>query len=534
VSALAGGGDLVRLALRRDRVRLAVWVLALTSLTLGTAAAFVELYPTEASRLQLSLGVATNPALLALVGPLFDPRSVGGLVAWRLGGLGAVLVALMSMFAVVRHTRAEEEAGRLELVGAGVVGRRAPLTAALLVATGAALLVGLVAAAGLVAVGLPVRGSLALGLALASAGWMFAAVAAVVAQLTEGARAATGLGATVLGGSFVLRAIGDAAGDGGLRILSWLSPIGWTQQVRPFAGERWWVFGLAGAVVASFVAVAYVLVARRDVGAGLLAAPLGPSSAPPRLRSPLALAWRLQRGALAGWTAGFLAFGAALGSIALGIGDLLKGNPQLEEMLGAMGMVREKMSDTFLATLFAQMGVLAAAYGVQATLRLRSEETTQRAEPVLATGTTRMGWASSHLVIAVAGTAVVLVASGVGAGVAHGLRTGDVGGQLPRLVAAAVAQLPAALVMTGLAAALFGFVPRFTSAAWGLLVLFLVVQQLGPMLRLDQLVMDLSPFSHAPQLPGGELSLAPVAGLTGVALLLSGVGLAAFDRRDVG
>jgi ABC-2 type transport system permease protein len=227
-------------------------------------------------------------------------------------------------------------------------------------------------------------------------------------------------------------------------------------------------------------------------------------------------------------------FGAALGSIALGIGDLLKGNPQLEELMAAMGLAGEGMIDAFLATLFAQMGVLAAAYGVQATLRLRSEETGQRAEPVLATGTSRVRWASSHLAIAGLGTAVVLVASGVGAGVAHGLRTGDVGGQLPRLVAAALAQLPAALVMTGLTAALFGILPRFTTAAWGLLALFLVVQQLGPMLKLDQLMMDLSPFTHAPQLPGGELALAPMAGLTAVALLLVLVGVAAFRRRDVG
>jgi polyether ionophore transport system permease protein len=534
MSALTGTGELARLALRRDRVRLGIWVLALTSITLGTAAAFATLYPTTASRLQFALGVGSNPALTALVGPLFDPRSLGGLVAWRLGSLGAVLVGLMCLFAVVRHTRAEEEAGRLELVGAGVVGRRAPLTAGLLVAMGAALAVGVVVAGGLAAIGLPLGGSVALGLALTSAGWMFAAIAAVTAQMTEGARAASAIAAAALGASFMLRAAGDSAGDGSLRWLSWLSPIGWTQQVRPFAGERWWVFGLAAALVVGLLAVAYALVGRRDVGAGLLPSRLGPGEASPRLRSPLALAWRLQRGAMAGWALGLLLFGAALGSIALGIGDLLKGNPQLEAMLASAGLSGEGLVDAFLATLLGQMGVLAAAYAVQATLRLRSEETGQRAEPVLATRTGRIRWASSHLAIAALGTVVVLVAVGVGAGISHGLRTGDVGGQVPRLVGAALAQVPAALVLAGLTVALFGLVPRFTAAAWGVLALFLVLQQLGPMLKLDQLVMDLSPFTHAPKLPGGELVLAPLAGLVGVALLLAMVGLAAFRRRDVG
>ncbi len=77
------------------------------------------------------------------------------MATWKLGVFGAVAVAVMSMFLVVRHTRGDEDAGRLELVGAGAVGRLAALTAGLLTALLANLGVGLLVAVGLTVGGLP-------------------------------------------------------------------------------------------------------------------------------------------------------------------------------------------------------------------------------------------------------------------------------------------------------------------------------------------------------------------------------------------
>ena len=62
--------------------------------------------------------------------------SLGAVTAWRYGIWAAIFAALMAIFLVVRHTRADEEAGRLELVGSAAVGRLAALTAALGVAVG--------------------------------------------------------------------------------------------------------------------------------------------------------------------------------------------------------------------------------------------------------------------------------------------------------------------------------------------------------------------------------------------------------------
>lgn len=170
---------------------------------------------------------------------------------------------------------------------------------------------------------------------------------------------------------------------------------------------------------------------------------------------------------------------------------------------------------------------------MQAALRLRVEETGQRAEPVLATAVGRVRWAGSHLVFAVLGPALALAAAGTAAGLVHGLRVGDVGGQLPRVLSGALVQLPAVWVLAGVAVALFGLAPRLTVLAWAALAACLVLGQLGEILQLKQLVMDLSPFTHLPRLPGGEVVALPLLWLVALAAALTAAGLAAFRRRDL-
>ena len=531
--SLVGTGALLRLALRRDRIRLPAWVAVLPLVAIVTASAFIELYPTPSSRLPFAMSIGRNAALRALVGTPFDLGSIGGLTAWRLGVLGAVLAALMSAFTVVRHTRAEEEAGRLELLGAGVVGRSAAPAAALIVAFGTNLLAALGVTAGLIALGLPAAGSLALGLALAGAGWLFAALAAVAAQIVDTARGARGIAGGVLGLSFLLRAAGDAAGEGGPSWLSWLSPIGWTQQIRPFAGERWGILVLATAVAVVFAVAALALAARRDVGASLFPPRLGPPEAAAGLRGPFALAWRLQRGALLAATLGCAVAGGVLGSMADGIADIARGNLQIGAILtmigGAKGLV-----DAYFSAIMAIVGLVATAYAVQATLRLRAEETELRAEPILAASVGRTRWVLGHLAIAGLGPPMLLCVAGLAAGLAYGLRSGHIASVLPRLLGIALVQVPAAWVLAAIAAALFGLAPRLANATWGALVAFLLLAQLGPMLRLPRWAIDVSPFAHVPRLPGVDPTAAPIIGLCAVAAALTAAGLIGFRRRDVG
>ena len=160
---MTGLGTLLRFTLRRERVRIPVYVVVLAALIASTAAQSEQLYPTAASRADYVATVAGNPGLIAMVGPPLAVTSVGGDVAWQWGAFGAVVAALMSMFIVGRHTRGEEQSGRSELVRASVVGRAAPLTAALIVAAVAQLLMGAATALVMVSFDTPAAGSIALG-----------------------------------------------------------------------------------------------------------------------------------------------------------------------------------------------------------------------------------------------------------------------------------------------------------------------------------------------------------------------------------
>jgi polyether ionophore transport system permease protein len=435
----------------------------------------------------------------------------------------------MGSLTVNRHTRAEEEAGRLELVGAGSVGRFAPLAAALSTAFAASLIIGGLVALSLVSFGESVPGSIALGLAFSGAGCMFASVAAFTAQLTSSARAAGGMAGSFVGVSFLLRAIGDSIGP---EWLSWLSPIGWTQQVRPFSGERWWVFGLIASFCALLIGSSFALLSRRDLGTGLLPARPGPAAATD-LDSAVKLGWRLHRGVIASWVIGLTIMGAAFGTIAESIGSLVEDNPQLKEIFEAMGG-EQNLIDAFFASVMGIVGLLAGAYAIQATLRIRSEEVNLRAEPILATRVTRIEWIASHLVYVVLGSCLITVSAGAAAGLVHGLRTGSTTEALTKLAEGGAVQLPAVFVLAGLTLALIGFFPRWAAAAWGVLVVSLVLKQLGPILQLDQNVLDLSPFTHVPQIPGQPFSWKPLLILTAIAIGLSLAGSFGLRRRDIG
>ncbi|MPY31901.1 ABC transporter permease [Streptomyces adustus] len=521
---LAGTATLLRFALRRDRVLIPVWVAVNSLMVLSMPNTLKSLYGTAAQRADLMHQMAANSSLRALVGPVFDD-SVGALTAWRVGVYAGALAAVTSLLVVVRHTRDEEESGRQEMVASGMVGRRASLTAALLAAAVANAALALLVTAGLAGQG--TAGALAFGLGLGAVGMVFATMAAIVAQLTESARLARGLTAGVLGAAFVLRAAGDSATNagagGGSSVLTWLSPLGWLENLRAFAGERWWVLALFAAAILLQGAAAYLLAGRRDVGMSFL--PTRPGPAAGRLTGAGALAWRLQRGSVLGWSIGFFLAGVVYGGLTDGAADLVKGNEKAREIFERMGG-HSALADTFLASMIGMLGLVAALYVVASVLRLHGEETSGRAEPVLANPVARLRWAGGHLAIAFGGSVLLMLLAGLGFIVGYGAKAGPILG-------ACLAQLPAVWVVGGLAVLLYGLAPRAATAAWGVAGAVLLIGWVGPALDVPQLVLDLSPFGHLPKLPGGEMAWGPVLTLTGLAAALVAGGLVGLRRRDM-
>jgi ABC-2 type transport system permease protein len=532
VTSLTGTGRLLRLVLRRDRLLMPLWVLFLALVPLELLASLKKLFPTAESVAHYADVSAHNSAFTALYGRVYGD-SLGPVTVWRAGFI-PVVIGLISLLAVVRHTRTEEEAGRRELIGSTAVGRHAGLAAALLGTLAANLVMALLVALVLRGQGLPAGGCLAYGLALAAAGWVFAGVGAVAAQLTSGAGSARGVATGVLGVAYLLRVVGDISGQAGgaLSWVAWLSPLGWVERIHPFGFTHWWLFGLVLLCTAALLVAAVALSARRDLGSGLLPARLGPAAAAASLRSPLALAWRLHRGLLAGWGVGFLALGVVMGSVAQSVGDLVRDNPSLANIFTRLGG-RTGLIDAYLAGTLNLLGLIASGYAIQAVLRLRAEETAGRAEPVLATAVGRLRWAASHLTFALLGPAAVVMLAALAMGLVHGLNAGDVGHQVPRMLAGGAVQVPAVWVLAALTTALFGLVPRASAASWGALAICLLFGLIGAALQLSHWIIDVSPFTHLPKVPGSAVRAAPLVLLLAIAAVLLAAGLAGTRRRDI-
>ncbi|WP_230596529.1 MULTISPECIES: ABC transporter permease [Nocardiaceae] len=525
MNALTGTGALLRLYLRRDRLVASVWIVLLGALPLLYAVSFEGLYPTAADRQAFYLGTLSTPAQAALVGPIFG-SDLGALVSWRSGAVLA-LVPLAAILTVVRHTRGEEDAGRTELIGSTAVGRYAGLAAAIALAGIGVAATGALSAISLAAFGLPVAGSLAYGASVAVVGLVFVGCGAVAAQVASGARAARGYALGVLAVAFAARAIGDA----GSGTLSWFSPIGWSAQVRPFAEERWWPMLISLATAGVLLTAAFAAAERRDLGGGLVAERRGRNEAAPSLAGPVALAWRLTRGATLGWTVGIALLGITIGSSAHGIGGQLGSSNAITDALEEFG--GSTIEQSFIAAVLSIVGVVVAAYSVSALLRLHSEEEAGLAEIVLATGVSRLRWLAGHLLFAVLGPAWLLLVVGVTIGLTYGSATGDIAGELPSVLLGALGQLPAVWVVTAIGVALFGAVPRFATVLWAVLGGFVALGQVGSVVGLPQPWLDLSPFTHVPRLPGAAFALAPIGWLVVVAIVVGMGGFTAFRRRGI-
>lgn len=533
--ALAGTGHLIRFILRRDRVRMSVWAASMTAFIAYFSVALSTVF--DASALAARAQVMRTPAGIVMGGPGYGADHYTPMVAVANEGT-LWLVAALSLMAIlhmVRHSRAEEESGRAELVRAGAIGRLAPAAAAL--TTLALHLAVITALCALATFAAPEERSLPDALALtggsALVALVFGAVALVAGQLAATGRGALGLSLAALGLAIAVRAAGDMIRPEG-SALSWFSPIAWAQQMRAYVDLRWWPILLAPALGLVLVLAADALAARRDLGQGLLAARPGPARAPRGLRGPLALAWRQQRGVLAWCAVGmglmWFATGTLMSMLEDMAADLVAGNAALGALFGTDPTA---MSSAFLSVMMLFVALCAAVYGIVAAQGSpRGEESAGTLELTLAGPVGRSRWLGAELVLALGGSLGLLALSVA----ALWLGTVAVGLEEPSLADHAgvlVTQAPPTLVFGALAAALYGWAPRWAGLSWLLVAATFVTGMFGVLLDLPEWALGISPFHWAAApytedpAAGGSLAMAAVV----VVLLV--LALLGFRRRAV-
>jgi ABC-2 type transport system permease protein len=512
--------SLLRLALRRDRLRLSIWLAALTLLMVYTPNALKLAYPDEAQR-QARVNLMKTPAAIIMGGPMFgrNETGLGVMMANELMMTMIVATSILAILTVIRHTRAEEESGAAELVLSSVVGRYARTTAALVLVGGVNAVLAVTMTLAMASSGFGVVDSAAMCLGVTGVAMVFGAVAAVTAQLWRQSRTATGAAMAALALAALVRGIGDVIDNSG-SALSWVSPIAWGQQMRAFVDVRWWPFALLVVLTLGLIALAAALESRRQYDAGTIAS-TGERPNAPAIKSVLGLHLTLQRGQTIGWSVGLFLGGLAFGSMTKSLLDAAKDNELLQRVLAAQG------TDSVYTTMTQFLAAAASAYVVSTVLRVLSDEEKGLGEAVLAGAVSRWRWLVTAVVSALVGATVLMFVAGLGNGLGAGITLGEPG-TVVRLTLAALAFVPAMAVMAGVAAV--GVAVRKSWIGW-LAVTFVVASlYLGALLRLPTWLIDLSPVGQttAPS----DYPVVALAVMVAVAVALVLVAGAVYRHRD--
>jgi ABC-2 type transport system permease protein len=523
-----GTRHLLRLILRRDRIRLPAWLVGLGGMIAVSALLVPPVYDTPEKIAGYARAVGTSPVSYLMSGRQAGIDTIGGIVANEISQVAQLGICLMVMFLVVRHTRAEEETGRAELLRSTVLGRHAATLAGLLYGVGAALLIGLATTVSMLAAEVDGVGSVTYGVGLALLGLAYAAVSLVAAQLSTSARGALGIAGAGIVIGYLVRGIGAMQDNA----LVWASPFGWAQNMDAFGSERWWPALPLLALTAALLALAGWLTAHRDFGGGALQPRPGQPRASRLLGTPVGLALRLQRGLLIGWAIGLTALGLLYGAVIPTIPDLVASNPDIAQVIGASVEAEQALIDAFLRYIFLFMAVVSTGFAVSSVLRLRAEEESGRAEVVLATRVRRISWVGVTVLVAGLGALALSLLMGFGLAMGYGLGMGEwdrlagqLGGQL--------SYLPGVLLVAAGAVAITGLRPRWSLLAWAGVAFVFFQVMLGETLRLPDWLDGISPFWHLPGLPVEAFDPLPAVVELVLAAALVLLGLWGFRRRDV-
>jgi ABC-2 type transport system permease protein len=495
----------------------------------ANAASYRSAYPTLAERVAFAHTFGGNASVRIFYGNPYDLLTIGGYAAWRVGGLLSIFAAMWGVLAAVRALRTEEDTGRAEFVLASAVGRRDAFLAALAAIAAGAGILWLASLVGLLAARLPAGGSAYLALAIISCAVVFAGVGALASQLAPTRRIALELGTAALAVALLLRMVADTAS--GLEWLRWVTPLGWSEELRAFTGTHAGVLALPLAAAALLLGVSAQLWRGRDVGTGLLRVR---DSAPPRARllsSPTALALREERASLAGWLVGSGFFALIIGLVSTSISSAgISAGVQRE--LRKFGAVNITTPSGYIGLSFLFFVLAVSLFCCSQIATARHEEAEQRVETLFALPIDRLRWLGGRLLLALAGAVAISLVAGLLAWV--GATTRGAGVSLGSMLEAGANCLPVALLFLGAGGLAFALLPRAgVGIAYGLVATTFVWQLLSGALGAPAWLRDLSPFQHVGLVPAQAFKPAGAAIMLALAAVACAAALWAFRRRDL-
>ena len=520
----------IKLIIKRERINSLIWLLGIAGLMIAFAPLFANLFGTPQELAAIATTMNT-PAMVAMVGPVYGLHAINSAMAMSQMSLllFVIAIACMNIFFVVRHTRADEELGRMEVLRSLPIGRLTSTMATLVSAVSLNIKITIVSAIGLMFMpmeGITATSAWVYSAAVGAAGIFFAALALLMAQVFSTARGATTGAMTIMSVLFLLRAIGDVQGNA----LSWISIMGLPMQTYAFYQNRVLPIVVMLAVAAIVAALALLLCKRRDLGEGLVPARKGRGQASPLLLSPLGFAWRMLRGSFIGWGIALFSFGAMYGAV-LGMDDFFEID-MLQDMLATMGEI-PNMTHGFVGMLLMLMGLLSAVPVIIAVKRVWGEEKHHRLEALYARAVPRWKMMSAFMAVAVLFSVAMPALNALG----MYLASQDTSGlTLWQFMQGGLNYVPAIWVLLGLSVLLVGFAPKLGWIAWAVFGVSLFFNYMGRLVfpqDVAEFTQRFTPFGWVPQLPIDDFAWLPLLVLTGVAAALCALGIWGYRKRDI-
>ncbi|MEW9124089.1 MAG: hypothetical protein AB2421_15360 [Thermotaleaceae bacterium] len=523
-----GTDKLLKLYLRRDRIILPLWIF-LSLMVISGQMSFVKAMPDWQVFIK---ELSASPLTSTLLGPV-APLSMEGAIMWRGMLQASITVMLGAAITVIRHTRTEEISGRNELILGRSVGRYANLTAALILSCGGSLIAGLLIAVFLIVSGLAVGGSLMAGLTLAASGCIFAGVGGLFAQIFAHSSSARGAVFGVYGLTMVAMVLNNMGG--GATYWSWLAPEAWFRITLPFGKNNPWPLVFFILLSALPVMLSYILLSRRDVGAGLIPQKEGSAKASSHISSPIAFAWRQHKGGILVWSIGMAYLGGMMGVAAPNISEAISSTLAQMNTWGA-AIARLGNQEAFIAILIYILGLMGglSVFAITSVQRLRQEEKEHYADIILARPVSRFKWMGSYLAVAFIGSTLILVALGLASGLGWSIASGEFS-HLSRVLGMSLSKIPPVWTIIGIAALLYGWFPRISSILnWLILGIFIFVEMLWEVGIVEWSALKWTPFAYAHySIPIHELSILPLIVLMIIAMAFTWLGLVGLRIRSI-
>ena len=551
--------QLTKFALKRERVTSTVWVIVL-GLVVSLLVPAMN-YAIDAESREALLPLLEMPAMVGMIGPAYavGHYGFGPLYTTFMMLFTAFTVAIMNIFLITRHTRADEEKGRFEVLRSLPVGSVSSLGAAMITAIVVNIALAVIVALGMYAVGtadMCFAGSVLWGASLAAVGLVFAALTALFCQLSPSSRGSIGYTFGLLGFFYLLRAPGDLNPD--MEVLSLISPLGLVLRTEAYMSNNWWPIFILLLSAFAITALALYFNMKRDIEQGIIPARPGPASGGILMKGSLGLTFRLLRPVIIAWIVGMFLLSASYASVLDGIDDFIAGNEmyqaliltpagipieelelmppeeRVEKMRSLVAMAGYTITELFASMINSMMGMITIVPIVLIVLKAKSEEEAARSELILATPVSRKEYLMWYTGFAFDMAIVIQLVLAIGLYVVgQGVISDPTELSLGFLLRANLVYVPALWVMVGITVFLYGLKPKLTGLIWGYFAYTFVIVFFGRMGVFPDFMIHLTPIGFVPDLPVDDITAMPLVIMAVIGIALSVLGIYFYNKRDV-